>query len=480
MPQPKQIRLAINLLASGRHNAAWKTLDDPAGLSTDIDVFLQIARTAERGLLDGIFLADNYAGLNEDSLERRAGAAQQRRPRPGRPSASATPATGSPSITSIRGSPEPPRPSRRALTAAGDLDHPDSARARSRWVTRAALSCGGGVRPPRRPAPRPPRPGPRAGRPWQAREQRDGHLRARATRKLRRPGADGGSANGLRIPEAVRRTGQLLELAARSRMQEGVAPAARRADRRTTPSRSATSSPCSAGAYRAADGGTRPTPSPVQARTSRSGSSAAAAGRARVAGKNGLRFAANYHVSPGQRAGGGRGLPRAFRPSARPGPALRERLRRRRSRRDDGHRRANSPSATACGCAASASERARSRSRPRTRPAAHRWTRRGPRTGRRPGGHPVRRLPWAGRRPARAAAGGDRRRRADHHHHHPRPRRPGPVRTGSSPRSGSGADPHAGTGLSALYNVARLCQETRLGAVQGARSPLARRPRCRR
>ena len=70
MSKPKQIRLAINLLASGRHNASWKTLDDPAGLSTDIDVFLQIARTAERGLLDGIFLADNYAGLNEESLKR--------------------------------------------------------------------------------------------------------------------------------------------------------------------------------------------------------------------------------------------------------------------------------------------------------------------------------------------------------------------------------------------------------------------------
>jgi FMN-dependent oxidoreductase (nitrilotriacetate monooxygenase family) len=70
VPKPKRICLAINLLASGRHNASWKTLDDPAGLSTDIDVFLQIARTAERGLLDGIFLADNYAGLNEESLKR--------------------------------------------------------------------------------------------------------------------------------------------------------------------------------------------------------------------------------------------------------------------------------------------------------------------------------------------------------------------------------------------------------------------------
>jgi FMN-dependent oxidoreductase (nitrilotriacetate monooxygenase family) len=68
--KPKQIRLAINLLASGRHNASWKTLADPASLSTDIDVFLRIAQTAERGLLDGIFLADNYAGLAEESFKR--------------------------------------------------------------------------------------------------------------------------------------------------------------------------------------------------------------------------------------------------------------------------------------------------------------------------------------------------------------------------------------------------------------------------
>ncbi len=70
MSNRKQIRLAINLLASGRHNASWKTLPDPAGLSTDIDVFIRIARTAERGLLDGIFLADNYAGLAEESFKR--------------------------------------------------------------------------------------------------------------------------------------------------------------------------------------------------------------------------------------------------------------------------------------------------------------------------------------------------------------------------------------------------------------------------
>jgi FMN-dependent oxidoreductase (nitrilotriacetate monooxygenase family) len=70
MPKPKQIRLAINLLASGRHNASWKTLDHPEALPTDIDVFVEIARTAERGLLDGIFLADNYAGLAGESFIR--------------------------------------------------------------------------------------------------------------------------------------------------------------------------------------------------------------------------------------------------------------------------------------------------------------------------------------------------------------------------------------------------------------------------
>jgi FMN-dependent oxidoreductase (nitrilotriacetate monooxygenase family) len=68
--RPKQIRLAINLLASGRHNASWKTLGNPAELSTDIDVFVEIAKTAERGLLDGIFLADNYAGLADESYKR--------------------------------------------------------------------------------------------------------------------------------------------------------------------------------------------------------------------------------------------------------------------------------------------------------------------------------------------------------------------------------------------------------------------------
>lgn len=70
MSEPRQIRLAINLLATGRHNASWKTLDDPKGIATDIDSFVKIAKTAERGLLDGIFLADSHGGLSPESYKR--------------------------------------------------------------------------------------------------------------------------------------------------------------------------------------------------------------------------------------------------------------------------------------------------------------------------------------------------------------------------------------------------------------------------
>jgi len=70
MAKQKQVRLAINLLATGRHNASWKTLPHPEQLSTDIDTFIEIAKIAERGKLDGIFLADGHAGVGEESFRR--------------------------------------------------------------------------------------------------------------------------------------------------------------------------------------------------------------------------------------------------------------------------------------------------------------------------------------------------------------------------------------------------------------------------
>ena len=67
---PKPLHLAINLLATGRHNASWKTLPNPQHLSTDVDTFIEIAKIAERGKLDGIFLADGHAGVGEESFRR--------------------------------------------------------------------------------------------------------------------------------------------------------------------------------------------------------------------------------------------------------------------------------------------------------------------------------------------------------------------------------------------------------------------------
>ena len=66
----QHIRLGVNVLASGRHDGAWKTFEEKAALSTDIDHFVAIAKAAERGLLDAIFLADNPGGLVSESYTR--------------------------------------------------------------------------------------------------------------------------------------------------------------------------------------------------------------------------------------------------------------------------------------------------------------------------------------------------------------------------------------------------------------------------
>ena len=162
---------------------------------------------------------------------------------------------------------------------------------------------------------------------------------------------------------------------------------------------------------------------------------------AQVAGANGLRFAANYHVSPATVLEAADGYRATFRPSSdldRPYVSV-------------------SADVVVAGDEASARElaagdgawvrsirsgRARSRSRPRPR-RARTVERRGPRPDRRPGGHPVRRVRETGRRPAGAASGGHRRGRADHHHHHARPRGPGPL----LPAARGGMEPPVGAPL---------------------------------
>ncbi|WP_157895531.1 NtaA/DmoA family FMN-dependent monooxygenase [Rhizobium sp. LCM 4573] len=66
----QHIRLGVNVLASGRHDAAWKTFEEKRHLSTDIDHFIAIAKSAERGLVDAIFLADNPGGLVSEAYTR--------------------------------------------------------------------------------------------------------------------------------------------------------------------------------------------------------------------------------------------------------------------------------------------------------------------------------------------------------------------------------------------------------------------------
>lgn len=67
---PRQIRLNLNLQTAGRHDAAWKRLGDTSELVTDVDYYVNIARLAERGKLDAIFLADSHGSLRGESVRR--------------------------------------------------------------------------------------------------------------------------------------------------------------------------------------------------------------------------------------------------------------------------------------------------------------------------------------------------------------------------------------------------------------------------
>lgn len=56
-PRGRTLHLNLNLLGSGRHDAAWRTQADPRAF-LDPDDYVRHARTAERGLFDSVFLAD--------------------------------------------------------------------------------------------------------------------------------------------------------------------------------------------------------------------------------------------------------------------------------------------------------------------------------------------------------------------------------------------------------------------------------------
>jgi FMN-dependent oxidoreductase (nitrilotriacetate monooxygenase family) len=63
-PRRRQLHLNTNILNSGKHEAAWRIQDDPLGF-IHIDYYRNIARIAERGTFDALFLADGPALSSE-------------------------------------------------------------------------------------------------------------------------------------------------------------------------------------------------------------------------------------------------------------------------------------------------------------------------------------------------------------------------------------------------------------------------------
>ncbi|WP_261554925.1 LLM class flavin-dependent oxidoreductase [Frankia tisae] len=64
----RRLHLNVNVTGTGRHPGAWRLQDDPA-LFADIDFFVDIARIAERGTFDAVFIADVAAIPGEPPLE---------------------------------------------------------------------------------------------------------------------------------------------------------------------------------------------------------------------------------------------------------------------------------------------------------------------------------------------------------------------------------------------------------------------------
>ncbi len=67
---PKQIRLNLIFHTSGRHDAGWKSFDDPTVLVDDIDHQIELAKRAEEALFDAIFLPDTPQVLASNFLRK--------------------------------------------------------------------------------------------------------------------------------------------------------------------------------------------------------------------------------------------------------------------------------------------------------------------------------------------------------------------------------------------------------------------------
>lgn len=66
----KQIRLNLIFHTSGRHDAGWKSFEDPSVLVDDIDHQIELAKRAEEALFDAIFLPGTPEVLNPNFLRK--------------------------------------------------------------------------------------------------------------------------------------------------------------------------------------------------------------------------------------------------------------------------------------------------------------------------------------------------------------------------------------------------------------------------
>jgi FMN-dependent oxidoreductase (nitrilotriacetate monooxygenase family) len=64
-PGPRQLRLNAFLMSTGHHEASWRLPESDARSNTDVRHFVELARTAERGLMDSVFFADSPALFGE-------------------------------------------------------------------------------------------------------------------------------------------------------------------------------------------------------------------------------------------------------------------------------------------------------------------------------------------------------------------------------------------------------------------------------
>jgi N-acetyl-S-(2-succino)cysteine monooxygenase len=66
MDVPRQLKLGLSMRQLGYHAGGWRHPDVPSGGAMDIDHYIRIARSAERGLFDMLFLADGVALRQRD------------------------------------------------------------------------------------------------------------------------------------------------------------------------------------------------------------------------------------------------------------------------------------------------------------------------------------------------------------------------------------------------------------------------------